>query len=284
MKNEIKKSEILFLTTTIGTKWIFYQQFLLNKLFPESKRMLIDGNTGWDFNKGTDCVWYDFLKLAVAHKDKFKYFVHIDEDCFITDADGILEGIAILENENYDLIGPADVVPKIRGENPKALNSFFMIGKIETLDKVMAGYEIDLTFNELHITIDPPIEEYKKEYEPYYEFFWNYYKKGFKIANLATSFDEKYKCTGLLKRDGSVFGYHMWYTRDWGSNTPIFETTQYARYKKMGQYLKSTFHISGVSLFTSLPSDLKMKYFSITYSRLVTKNINRVVRRLKKSK
>lgn len=198
---------ILFLTTTIGTRWVFYQQFLLKKFFPNAKRVLIDGNVRWDFNKELKCVWYDFIFIALKNKKKYKYFIHIDEDCFITNPNGIKEVIEYMDREGIDLMGPSEVIKRIRGENPYALNSFFMIGKIETLEKVMREYQINLKFSSLNLECD--IDEYKKEYEPYYDFFWNYYKKGYKISFLSTDFDEEYRCTSLLDNKGTPFGFHM---------------------------------------------------------------------------
>lgn len=284
MNNYIQDSDIIFLTPTFGTKWLFYQQYLLKKFFPHAKRVLIDGNIRWDFDKGLDCVWYDFIKIALDNKNNFKYFVHIDEDCFITEGSGILDAIQILETENFDLIGPADIVSKLRNENPKALNSFFMIGKISSLETVMKGYNINLTFKELNIQLNPTIKDHKIEYEPYYDFFWNYYKKGLKIANVATSFDEVYKCTGLLDNHNNTFGYHMWFTRKWRDRTEddYLGMSMYNRYQKMGEFLRDKFNISEFELLNGLDGNNKFKYISILYSRFVLKNVFRIRREMKR--
>jgi hypothetical protein len=282
--DEIKNSDILFITPTFGTRWLFYQQYLIEHFFPGSKRVLVDGNMNWDFEKGLKCLWYDFTRIALKNKNRFKYFIHIDEDCFITNGQGIIEAIRLLETGNFDLVGPADVIPRIRNFNPKALNSFFMIGKIKSLERVMAGYEIDLSFDEINEQLNIPIEEFRKEYEPYYDFFWNYYKKGFAIGNINTSFDDNLKCTGLLARNGQIFGYHMWFTRTWKVNEDILGcgATSYQRYMNMGKFLQKKFNISSFDLFNALPYDLKGKYLSITYSKLVRKPVRRAVSELRK--
>ena len=270
---------ILFLTTTIGTKWIFYQQYLIKKFFPEAKHVLIDGNMGWDFDKGMDCVWYDFIKVALAHQSTHTYFIHIDEDCFITGPDGILEYIKRIEYGEADLIGPADVIPPIRTENPKALNSFFMIGKIRSLAAVVSEYEIDLTFRSLGMELSPSIEEYKIEYEPYYDFFWNYYKQGYKIEFIQTGFHEEFKCTTLLDARQNTFALHMWFTRNWYSRSSlIYGVSNYTRYKTVGLYLKNKFSFSSITLLRSM--DQWADYFQILYSRTVKKNIYRIRTRL----
>jgi hypothetical protein len=278
MNKMVSNNQIIFLTTTIGTKWIFYQQYLLNKFFPEASKVLIDGNLRWNFEDGLDCVWYDFIRIALENGTACKYFVHIDEDCFITDPEGIYDMLNRLEEESLDLIGPSDVVPRLRGENPLALNSFIMAGKISSLAEVMENYDINLRFNNLGITINPPIEEYKVEYEPYYEFFWNYYKKGFKIGFIKTGYDENYYCTSLIASSGNCFGYHMWLTRNWYSKkmTPL-GVANYTRYKKMELFLTQKFNITTNALISGFKN--WSGYRGIIFSRVVSKNMIRIKRR-----
>lgn len=279
MTKDLEK-KILFLTPTFGTRWLFYQQYLLNQFFPLSGKIIIDGNLRWDFTLGLECVWYDFIKKAIAHKNTYTYFVHMDEDCFITDPQGIIEAIESLERNEFDLIGPPDNIRNIRGENPKALNSFLMIGKIRSLEQVMAGYEIDLTFNELNIPIEPPIEAYKIEYEPYYEFFWNYYKKGFKIGFAKADFHDLYQCTTLLTDSGTVYGLHMWFTRSWYSKkkNDYWGISEYERYKRVEKFLQQTFDLSFSDVVKAAP--FKHTYIGLLYSRTVLKNVYRLKKRL----
>lgn len=63
-KQDIKATDIIFLTPTVGSIGLFYQQYLIKKFFPNSKRKLINGNHRWDFNLGRECIWHDFIKKA----------------------------------------------------------------------------------------------------------------------------------------------------------------------------------------------------------------------------
>src|SRR5690606_24348852 len=99
------------------------------------------------------------------------------------------------------------------------------------------------------LNLECDIDEYKKEYEPYYDFFWNYYAKGYKIGFLRTDFDEEFRCTSLLDNNGKSFGFHMWCTRDWYSKkmNPL-GMSNFERYSKMRKFLKESFNISKLDL------------------------------------
>ena len=206
------------------------------------------------------------------------YCVYTHLDFLINKTERIYQILNSIKIEDLDLIGPSDVVPRLRGENPLALNSFLMAGKISSLEEVMKNYDINLKFNTLGLIINPPIEEHKLEYEPYYEFFWNYYKKGFKIGFIKTGYDESYYCTSLIASAGNCFGFHMWITRNWYSKkmTPL-GVTNYARYNKMELLLTEKFNISTNVLISEFNN--WSAYRSIMFSRIILKNLIRIQRR-----
>lgn len=275
-ENGFCDKQIAFLTTAIGTRWIFYQQYLLRRHFPGARRIIINGNVRWDFTKGLDCVWYDFVKQAVSFPDDVKYFIHIDEDCFITNPPAIYELISKMERDGISLMGPSEVIERVRGENPMALNSFFMLGKISDLKTVFSRYEIGLKFADLHIPLSP-IEKIKVEYEPYYVFFWNYYLRGFKISFLPTGFHHEYHCTTLLGDSHSFWALHMWNTRHWSSSRDFCGLSNRVRYLMVRNYLVKKFDLTPFKLLASISIKDTVK---ILFGRFFSKNFYRMARRV----
>lgn len=274
--NLASNKEIAFFTTAIGTRWLFYQQYLLRTHYPGSQRYIINGNVRWDFDSGLDCVWYDFVNHAVAAPPEIKYFVCIDEDCFITRPAFIYELIDQLENEQVSLIGPPDVIDQIRGENPLALNSFFMIGKIVDLRTVFDHFDPTLAFKDLDVA-KPFMKNQGGEAEPYYPFFWNYYRQGLRITFLKSAFDPAFCCTALLDNTGNNWALHMWYTRQWSSRMDFCGRQNRKRYQVVGDYLKQQYEIRSMSLISSIsPGDLVRLYIG----RFFWKSLRRIKRRL----
>jgi len=262
----------------MGTRWLYIQQALLKQHFPGSLRRIINGNIRWNFDLDLNCVWYDFIKIALNQPSYVKYFVHVDEDCFILNPNIINNYIQVLEEDDIDLIGSSDVVSRIRGENPIAMNSFFMLGKISTLIKVMEDYDINLKFSDLGINLDSPIEDYKIEYEPYYDFYWNYLKKGFRFKYIPSNYNEDFSCTALLTTQGEVWAYHMWFTRIWRRRKDYLHgVSQYDRYKRMGIFLKNHIIKNKFDIYSSVSLG---DSFKVQWSRFIIKNINRLYRRL----
>jgi hypothetical protein len=274
--NFSSNKEIAFFTTAIGTRWLFYQQYLLRAHYPGSQRYIINGNVRWNFDSGLDCVWYDFVKHAIASPPEVKYFVCIDEDCFITRPAFVYDLIKKLENEQISLIGPPDVIDQIRGANPLALNSFFMIGKIADLRLVYDHFDTSLAFEDLDLA-KPIMKNPARDAEPYYPFFWNYYRHDLRIAFLKSAFDPTYCCTALLDNSGSTWALHMWYTRKWGSKMDFCGQPNRVRYKTVGIYLEKAYNIRPMSLFLSISAgDLTR----LLIGRFFSKSLRRMKQRL----
>lgn len=79
----VKESEIIFVTTSISTKWINYQQKILKDNFPESSFLVVDGTDRWP---NAWFKWIDKIKNLQA-----KWYVHIDEDCFIENKGEVIQ-------------------------------------------------------------------------------------------------------------------------------------------------------------------------------------------------
>jgi hypothetical protein len=274
----VNDSEILFLTTAIGTRWLFYQQFFLAQSFPLAKKVLIDGNNRWDFNLGLECVWYDFVRVAIRFNDRYKYFVYIDEDCFIFNRIGIVDAIKKIECHKVSLIGPADVVSGVRNNNPYALNSFLLIGKIADLKDIWTKYDLTLSFNKLVESGHVPEQKMTHEAEPYYNFFWNYRFKHLKIGFLSTSMNSRLKCTQLLCENGQVFGFHMWLTRNWNDNLSFHGIPNIERYKMVKKYLDKKYATNLIKVIASISM---VEYLPIFFSRFCRMKFSRLKKRTK---
>jgi len=69
----MKDQDIVFVTTTLNSKWLTYQRALISKFFPESQHIVIDGSSNWPY------AWFYWMKDIKS--TEAKWFVHIDEDC-----------------------------------------------------------------------------------------------------------------------------------------------------------------------------------------------------------
>ena len=68
--------KIVFFTTSTFSDIQETQSKCIEKFFPESEHIKIDGRYGW-FQ-----IWYEWLNLA---KNNYAdWYIHIDEDCFIS--------------------------------------------------------------------------------------------------------------------------------------------------------------------------------------------------------
>lgn len=251
----IQEEEILFITTTLYTKWLGYQSNLIKKLFPNSKHLIVDGRGGWP---NSWFYWIDRVKNS-----KQKYYIHLDEDFFITSKEEIMKVIQRMEDENIGLMGCSDGYHHYRGANPVALNTFIMFGRIEDLKKI----DIDLAkgnyqlgtydnksysyFNNLGLKYETDFSKdfiyphkiqggcnFTVEQEPYYAFLWSMKKIGVKFGYLYPHFDEYYKSTNpRIDEESKDIGIHMWYTRQWNNSMDVHGLPNIERYQRIEKYL-----------------------------------------------
>jgi hypothetical protein len=220
--------KITFFTTSTFSDIQKTQSNCISNFFPDSKHHLIDGRTGW-FD-----IWYKWLDLAYDDSDS-DWFVHIDEDCFMTSGDQVLDVIKDMIENNYDIAGVPDGYHEYRGGNPMALNAFFMIMNRKVIDQWRNRKHIP-QFKEEWIE-EYPFEKrggcnyvYDMEFgssgkplgviwkpctEPYYDFFWVLKDVGVKFKYLEPTFDTEFQTTNLL--NNTII--HMWHQRDrWSNN------------------------------------------------------------------
>lgn len=72
--SDIRDRDIVFVTTSLYTKWLDYQSNIIKKLFPGSKHVIVDGRSNWPNS------WFDWIEIIENRKEK--YYVHMDEDFF----------------------------------------------------------------------------------------------------------------------------------------------------------------------------------------------------------
>lgn len=216
-------SVITFFTTSTFSDIQQYQTGCIRTFFPQSRHITIDGRRGW-FS-----VWYDWLERATGVDSD--WYVHIDEDCFITSADRILELVSQMDDNGLDIAGPPDGHFEYRSGNHMALNAFFMVMNRRCVDTWAARgpvipqfraewiveypyekrngsrYEYDMEFGS---SGKPLGMIWKPDTEPYYDLFWVLKDAGLRFTYLEPRFGEELQTTDLL--GGTVT--HLWHQRD----------------------------------------------------------------------
>ena len=250
----IKDEDIIFITTTLHSKWLNYQREIIKKLFPDSPHIIIDGRSDWPY------AWFYWMK---AIKDvPGKWFIHLDEDCFIESREEILRLIEKMDLEGYSLSAVSDAYHHYRGANKVAINSFFMIGNKKDFMEVDFDYS-DMNFNltpegwrnNKGILFDPSRhssnfnyphkimgngENPSYEQEPYYALLWKLKEGGKKFYYLYPHFDERFKSTNpRIDSDSKDIAIHMWYTRTWDSPMDVHGVPNGERYRMVEEYLNS---------------------------------------------
>lgn len=249
----ILDSDIVFVTSSLNTKWIVYQSDIIKKLFPDSNHIIIDGSTK-DFKQNWPSSWFYWIEEIKNRSEK--YYIHIDEDFFITSKSELIKCVNKMESDNIDLLGCSDGY-NYRSNNPIALNSFFMIGKVEQLslfnfNGIVFRFDGNNWVNNFNIKYKEEYSinfEYKydkynvakfNDFEPYYVFFWKAIDNGLKIDYLYPHFDTRFKSTNpRIDKESNDIGIHMWYTRNWNSDMLVSGVSNKDRYYLVEEYLKN---------------------------------------------
>lgn len=250
----ISEKDIIFVTTTLYSKWLTYQSQIIKKLFPESEHLIIDGCQNWPNS------WFYWIK-EIKKSDK-KIFIHIDEDFFITNKEELIKAVEILSNKNVDLVGVPDGLHHYRGANPVAINTFLMIGRVDDIKKIeLSNIHFGYTNNGWNNNYGLAFKEKYKidwnynfpenggsnfyfEQEPYYAFMWAMKEIGCKFYYLYPSFDERFKSTNpRIQINSADIGIHMWYTRQWNTEMDVHGVPNVERYNKVENYIKFSLNI-----------------------------------------
>lgn len=242
---EILDTDIVFVTTSLSTKWEAYSAGQVKKYFPGSTHIHVDGRTGW-FD-----VWFEWIKRLENRPEK--YFIHLDEDCFILNRENVLEAIELMVNEGSVVAGIQDSNFYWRDYSSVCINPFFMIGKVrEVVDACRRNYR--------HLVFSPKYVQKRSgsgskgklhgvfkatEFEPYYCFFYNLYECGHHFTFLQTHDDYRFanskgelpattlRLNESVKENTGDICVHMWYTRVWNNAENI------ERYTKLEAFLNA---------------------------------------------
>lgn len=247
----INDSEIVFVTTTLYTKWLKYQSDIILRLFPGSEHIIVDGRKEWP---NSWFYWIDKVKTS-----RSKYFIHIDEDFFITSREEIFRVIDKMDSEGVDVMGVPDGLHHYRGANPVAMNTFLLFGRIDKIRSIdfsgiRFGYDQNAgwvnnkgyNFKEKYKS-DWKYDfrslggsNFKFEQEPYYVFFWKLKEIGCKFDYLFPSFDDRFKSTNpRFDEESPDIGIHMWYTRQWNSTMDVWGMRNIDRYDRVEKEILS---------------------------------------------
>jgi hypothetical protein len=231
-------SKLLFITTSLGTKWESYSQTLIELGYPSQKRILVDGTKDWSP--------LNFLKVALDEDSD--YTVHIDEDCFLYDPRQLHRLISFMEEcDDVVLAGTPDGGHYHRDHNPYACNLFFLVFKTGAIRDLLAVNPrwMSLEFQEsfkskvnLDISsLDQSLLNYDN-FEPYYAFSWAIIDGGKKITYLKTAVNPFLLSTDVyFDGDALPLVRHMWYVRSWfmtepGSHLKIPHRERYSNLQK----------------------------------------------------
>jgi len=237
----VSDEDIVFITSSLNTKWIKYCKTLVKHYFPTSEHIIINSNRsrGWWFK------WLEYLKTR-----KERYFCMLDEDCFLETHDGIINVIEEMEKTNKSLAGVPDSFFAVRHVNTVCLNPFFMIGKTADINVVikLGKYKTQLYRHEFKDKIDIKWEYNKdriviRKYEYFYTFFYAILEAGYSFLYLYPHDDYNFAnddktvpaTVPMLMPNTDRLALHMWYSREW--SRPHSKN----RYIKLEQYFKEKY-------------------------------------------
>ena len=250
----MEERDIVFATTTLFSDCLEVQRNIIKNMFPNSQHILIDGR---DTVKWPNSMFY---WINLVKETDAKYFILIDEDCFLTDKEEILKTISLL-NE-YDFIGCPDGYHPARTANPIVINPFLLFGRIDKLrlcqyDMSGLQYRTRFTYNNYSWWNSANIK-YKHLYkdnfnyphqmignhtfedgkEPYYPFFWHLLDLGMKFGYLFPHFDKELKSTNpKINEESNEMAIHIWESRNMDKDDKLFGTTTNERFEKVLKYL-----------------------------------------------
>lgn len=248
----IKDEDVIFLTTSLYTKWLRYQSNIINNIFPKSQHIIIDGRNDWPY------VW--FYWIAILKNIRAKWLVHLDEDCFLMGRNQLIELISKMEHNDYTLSAVSDAYHQYRRYNPVAVNPFFMVGNVAhfleigpELDNIEFDFDGTGWRNNKGVYYNPDrhrvgfVYPHRKinqrenclvEKEPYYLILWLLKEKNRKFNYLYPHFDDRFKSTNpRISETSADIAIHMWYIRYWDSTMDVHGIPNRERYSKLENYL-----------------------------------------------
>jgi hypothetical protein len=218
-------------------------------MFPESEHILIDGR---DIQKWPNSMFYWINEIKDRNE---KYFILLDEDCFLTNKEEIIKTLSLLDN--YDYIGCPDGYHPLRNTNPIIINPFLLFGKVDNLNKIkynMSNLRYKLKLKQgligWNVTADIKCKkEYKDNFkyphkiigpysfiedkEPYYFLFWHLLDIGMKFGYLYPYYDSDNISTNpKIDENSPEMAVHIWESRNMKSDNKLIGLTAKERFNR----------------------------------------------------
>lgn len=251
----IKDSDIVFITTTLFTECLDLQQSQIKKFFPDSKRILVEAT---DINRWPNSM-FDWIGRIKECEEK--YFILIDEDCFIINRDEILRTLTLIDDGHFDFAGCPDGFHPFRTCNPIVINPFLFFGRVEDIKKVDVDFsnlsykikslpgsfskgqhyewtnslkiKFKHTYRDKFIYKHPILSTamFQDGKEPYYCFFWYLLEMDFKLEYLFPYMDRKiYSTNPKIDEISPEMAIHIWESRKFNSEDKLFGKTTKERF------------------------------------------------------
>lgn len=260
---EIKDEEIIFITTTLFSECLNLQQSQIKKFFPNSKSILVDGSDKLEWPNSM-FKWINSVKESSE-----KYFIVIDEDCFITNKEEILRTINLLDQ--YDIIGCPDGYHPFRTCNPVVINPFLLFGKVSDIKEKIeidfynlkykikslpglsknghhyewtnsAGIKYKHIYKDTFIYPHPILSTFyfQDGKEPYYCLFWYLKEQGFNFGYLFPYMDKDLVTTNpKIDESSKEMAIHIWESRNMNNSNKLFGKTAKERFELTKNYLSN---------------------------------------------
>jgi hypothetical protein len=218
--------------------------YINEELYKESKSFYekVDFIEHIKINGSGGLYGLSFFEYVIKNIDSCDWMIYIDEDCFITDTNAMLDLLFYQIKNNISFSGmPDGGVISHRFHNPISINAFFTIINLKFLrtfynPNINQFYNKDLDVfipNNLLKTNIKQEEKFSRtiaegykpygiiydNFEPYYKIFFSMLRNNCKYLYLDAYDSDLDDLTTILKNhEGKEFAYHTWFARSYHSH------------------------------------------------------------------
>ena len=218
----LRDSEIVFVTNTLFTPWLARSQAAIAAEFPTSRRLVVDGRTGWPE------AWFSWIRSVRRARERWVCLV--DEDCFLCNRDELASIVSRMAETGSAVAGVPDHFYSPRNFNELAMNPFFLVvdreQMVRAMRRVRRWRRLRLRpewFERARYPWNPDIRREAVEYESFYCFFWLFYESDMPLLYLYPHEDFRFAnehgafpATAVrLEPSSHDVCVHVWYSRQW---------------------------------------------------------------------